>query len=163
MEDVDVDEFSPAPVIAWLMYTRDTVRQLHYRVEPSDQRFPCLRSLSLSSVLKSPLHDDQGAIELASSSLNDFHVEPLRLDYGLQGSSSPLQNVTVLELGWTLLTNGFSVSQWVAVLLERCPNLDKLIVCGIFSQAKTHEECRILGDFVSSMIQLMRRFKFEFE
>ena len=76
----DVDEFSAAPVIAWLMYTRETLRQLHYNVrttpninilekcgrqrlevlalahntltgvEPSYQKFPCLRSFSLSYV-----------------------------------------------------------------------------------------------------------------
>lgn len=28
----NVDEFLAAPVVAWLMYTRDTMRELHYSV-----------------------------------------------------------------------------------------------------------------------------------
>ncbi|KAL9994627.1 hypothetical protein Hdeb2414_s0024g00651491 [Helianthus debilis subsp. tardiflorus] len=32
----DVDEFTAAPVIAWLMYTRESLRQLHiYNVRTS--------------------------------------------------------------------------------------------------------------------------------
>ncbi|KAK4759578.1 hypothetical protein SAY87_022709 [Trapa incisa] len=81
----DVDEFSAASVIAWLMYTRDSLHRLNYNVktkpnvnilekcgrlklevlslshtsisgvEPSYQKFPCLRSLSLSYVSISSL------------------------------------------------------------------------------------------------------------
>ncbi|KAI6697840.1 hypothetical protein NL676_017959 [Syzygium grande] len=82
---VDADEFSAAPVIAWLMYTKDTLRELRYNVmthpninvvercgrqklevlklahtsitgvEPSYQKFPHLTSLSLSFVSISAL------------------------------------------------------------------------------------------------------------
>lgn len=75
----EADEFSASTVIAWLMYTRENLRRLFYDVhtnpsinileicgrqklemlflahnsiigvEPSFQRFPCLKSLSLSS------------------------------------------------------------------------------------------------------------------
>jgi|UniRef100_A0A2N9H837 hypothetical protein len=336
----DVDEFSAAPVIAWLMYTRDTLRKLHYNVrttpnvnvidkcgrkrlevlslahnsiigvEPSYQRFPCLKSLSLSYVSISALDlslmltacpkleilalvnpdiamsDAQATMELISPSLKDLYVEAVSLDkfileadslenlcmrdctlelfeiigkgslrvlkiddvsvihldigentenlevvdvsnftitwpkfcnmiskssnlrrlrlwsvvfddedevvdvetisvcfpqlshlslsydlrdeilnYGLQGSSH-LVNVVVLELGWTVITDSFSV--WVAGLLERCPNLKKLVIHGVVSEAKNHEECQILASFTSSIVNLMRKhmhveIQFEYE
>lgn len=336
----DVDEFSAAPVIAWLMYTRDTLRQLHYNVrttpnvniieicrrqklevlalahnsitgvEPSYQKFPCLKSLSLSYVSISALDlslllttcpklevlalvnpeiamsDAQATMELSSPSLKDIYVETVSLDkltleadslenlhlkdctvelfeligkgalrvlkiddvsvfqldigentenlevvdvsnftimwpkfchmiskssklrrlrlwsvvfddeyevvdvdtisvcfpqlshlslsydvrdeilhYGLQGSSY-LLNVVVLELGWTVITDFFS--EWVAGLLERCPNLKKLVVYGVVSEAKTHKECQILANFTSSIVNLMRKYmnvevQFEYE
>ncbi|KAJ1419543.1 Leucine-rich repeat domain superfamily [Sesbania bispinosa] len=334
----DVHEFSAAPVIAWLMYTRDSLRQLHYNVrttpnfniiekcgrqklevltlarnsitgvEPSYQKFPCLKSLSLSFVSISALDlslllsacprletlsmvspeiavsDSQASMELSSSSLKDFSVESFGLDkfileadllenlhlkdctfevfeligkgtlkvlkvddvsvihldigentenleivdvsnftimwpkfyhmiskasklrrlrlwgvvfddedevvdletisvcfpqlihlslsydlrdgvlnYGLQGLSL-LVNVVVLELGWTSITDLFSV--WVAGLLERCPNLKKLVIYGFVSEVKTHEECQIFAKFTEFILQLGRKYmhvKVEFE
>lgn len=337
----DVDEFSAAPVIAWLMYSRDTLRQLHYNVrttpninilekcgrqklevltlahnsitgvEPTYQKFPCLRSLSLSYVSISALDlsllltacpkievlmlisldvvmsDPQATMELSSNSLKDIYVEAISLDkfileadsleklhlkdctleffelvckgtlkylkiddvsvihldigesaenlevvdvsnftimwakfihmiskssklrrlrlwgvvfdeedevvdietisscfpllshlslsydlreeaglqYGLQGSSQ-LENVVVLELGWTVISDMFSF--WVAGLLDRCPNLQKLVIYGIVSEAKTHEECHTLANFTSSIVRLMRKYlhvevQFEYE
>lgn len=336
----DVDEFSAAPVIAWLMYTRETLRQLYYNVrttpninilekcgrqklevlvlahntitgvEPSYQRFPCLRSLSLSYVSISALDlsllltacpkidflslisldiamsDAQTTMELSSPSLKDVCVEAISLDkfileadsleklhlkdctlevfelvgkgtlrflkiddvsvihldigentenlevvdvsnftimwakfhqmisrssklrrlrlwgvvfddddevvdmeaisvcfpllshlslsydiregalqYCLQGSFR-LENVVELELGWTVITDLFS--HWVAGLLERCPNLRKLVIYGVVSEAKTHEECNILANFTSAIVRLMRKYlnvdvQFEYE
>jgi hypothetical protein len=346
----DVDEFSAAPVIAWLMYTRDTLRELHYNVrtspnvniieksgrqklevlalahnsitgvEPSYQKFPCLKSLSLSYVSISALDlnllltacpkleilalvnpdiamsDAQATMELSNPSLKDLYVEAICLDkflleadsleklhlkdcplecfeligkgtlrvlkiddvsvvhfdigentenlevvdvsnftmmwpkfchmiskssklrrlrlwtvvfddeddednedevvqphvdvetlsvcfpqlshlslsydlraevllYGLQGSSH-LANLVVLELGWTVITDFFS--EWVAGLLGRCPNLKKLVIYGVVSEAKTHEECHILASFTSSIVNLMRKYmhvevQFEYE
>ncbi|KAM0989988.1 hypothetical protein ACFX13_008651 [Malus domestica] len=333
----DVDEFSAAPVIAWLMYTRDTLRQLHYNVrttpnvniiekcsrqklevlalahnsvtgvEPSYQKFPCLKSLSLSYVSISALDlsllltacpklqilalinpdiamsDAQATMELNSPSLKNIYVEAVSLDKfvleadsienlhlkdctlelfeligkgslsvlkiddvsvlhldigdntenlqivdvssftimwpkfynmiskssnlkrlrlwgvvfddedevvdletvstcfpqlthlslsydlrdvcGLQGSSS-LENVVVLELGWTIISELFS--DWVAGLLERCPNLKKLVIYGVVSEAKSHEECQVLASFTSSIVRLMRKYlhvevQFEYE
>lgn len=333
----DVDEFSAAPVIAWLMYTRDTLRQLHYNVrttpnvniiekcsrqklevlslahnsvtgvEPSYQKFPCLKSLSLSYVSISALDlsllltacpklqnltlinpdiamsDAQAIMELNSSSLKDIYVEAVSLDKfileadgienlhlkdctleafeligkgslrvlkiddvsvlhldigentenlqivdvssftimwpkfynmiskssnlkrlrlwgvvfddedevvdletvsvcfprlshlslsydlrdvcGLQGTS-PLENVVVLELGWTIISDLFS--DWVAGLLERCPNLKKLVICGVVSEVKSPEECQVLASFTSSIVRMMRKYmrvevQFEYE
>ncbi|XP_068340024.1 F-box/LRR-repeat protein At1g67190-like isoform X1 [Pyrus communis] len=333
----DVDEFSAAPVIAWLMYTRDTLRQLHYNVrttpnvniiekcsrqklevlalahnsvtgvEPSYQKFPCLKSLSLSYVSISALDlsllltacpklqnlalinpdiamsDAQATMELNSPSLKNIYLEAVSLDKfileadsienlhlkdctlevfeligkgslsvlkiddvsvlhldigdntenlqivdvssftimwpkfynmiskssnlkrlrlwgvvfddedevvdletvsvcfpqlthlslsydlrdvcGLQGSSS-LENVVVLELGWTIISELFS--DWVAGLLERCPNLKKLVIYGLVSEAKSHEECQVLASFTSSIVRLMRKYlhvevQFEYE
>ncbi|XP_020212309.1 F-box/LRR-repeat protein At1g67190 [Cajanus cajan] len=85
------------------------------------------------------------------------------LHYGLQGLSC-LMNVVVLELGWTVISDLFSV--WVAGLLEGCPNLKKLVVYGVVSEVKTHEECQILARFSEFIIQLGRKYrhvKFEFE
>ncbi|KAF3441670.1 hypothetical protein FNV43_RR15585 [Rhamnella rubrinervis] len=324
----DVDEFSAAPVIAWLMYTRETLRQLHYNVrttpnvniiekcgrhklevlslahnsitgvEPSYQRFPCLKSLSLSYVSISALDlsllltscpkldtlalinpdiamsDAQATMELNSLSLKDIYIEAISMDKftleadnlenihlkdctlevfeliskgalrvlkiddvsvihldigentenlevvdvssftimwpkfylmiskasrlrrlrlwgvvfddedevvdletisacfpwlsnlslsydlrdgvlhcGLQGTSH-LENVVLLELGWTIINDLFS--EWVAGLLERCPNLKKLIIYGVVSEAKSREECQILANFTSSI----RNFQF---
>ncbi|CAK9134543.1 unnamed protein product [Ilex paraguariensis] len=326
----DVDEFSAAPVIAWLMYTRETLRKLYYNVrttpninildkcsrqklemlelahntvtgvEPSYQKFPCLRSLSLSYVSISALDlsllltacpkievltltsldiamsDTQATMELCSVSLKDIYVEAISLDklmleadsieklhlkdctlevfelvgkgtlrllriddvsvihldigestenlevvdvsnftimwakfhhmisrasklrrlrlwgvvfddddeivdmetisacfpllshlslsydlrdgalqYGLQGSFQ-LENVVVLELGWTVINDLFS--NWVAGLLERCPNLRKLVIYGVVSEAKTHEDCHMLATFTSSIVRLMRKY-----
>ncbi|KAE8705801.1 F-box/LRR-repeat protein [Hibiscus syriacus] len=336
----DVDEFNAATVIAWLMYTRGTLRRLFYNVrtspnvnileicgrqkleilavahssitgvEPNFQRFPCLKSLSLSYVtisdldlrllltacpkleclelvdLEIAISDAQMTLELSSPTLKSIYVEAISLDrfmleadsierlhlrdcslevfeligkgtlkylkfddaivihldmgetvdnlevvdvssyaifwtkfyqmisrssklrklrlwdvtfddeyevidletiavcfpqlnhlslryelrhgemhYGLQGSSN-LETVTVLELGWTVLNDLFS--HWVEELLKRCPNLRKIIIFGVVSEAKSHAECQILANFTSSMVQLMRKYiqvevQFEYE
>ncbi|XWS71469.1 hypothetical protein CRYUN_Cryun03dG0140500 [Craigia yunnanensis] len=326
----DVDKFSASTVIAWLMYTRETLRRLFYNVptspnvnileicgrqklerlalahnpitgvEPIFQRFPCLKSLSLSHVSISALDlsllltacpkleslelvnpeiamsDAQVTVELSSPTLKSVYVEAISLDkfmleadsiehlhlkdcalelfeligkgtlkyfkiddvsvihleigetvdnlevvdvsnftiiwpkfyqmisrcsklrklrlwdvafddedevvdletiavcfpqlnhlsisyelrdgvmhYSLQGSSN-LDNVMVLELGWTVINDLFS--HWVEELLKRCPNLKKLVIFGVVSEAKSHEECQILANFTSSIVQLMRKY-----
>lgn len=85
------------------------------------------------------------------------------LHYGLQGLSF-LMNVVVLELGWTTISDLFSV--WVAGLLEGCPNLKKMVIYGYVAEIKTHEECQTFTKFTEFMIQLGRKYshiKFEFE
>ncbi|CAN1171386.1 F-box/LRR-repeat protein At1g67190 [Linum perenne] len=326
----DVEEFSASTVIAWLMYTRETLRRLYYNVhttpgvnileicgrqkletlflshnsitgvEPSFQRFPCLKSLALCYVTISALDlnllltacpkvetlelvnpeiamsDGLVTIELSSPSLKSIYVEASSLDkfileadnieclhlkdcafelfelvgkgtlkqfkiddvslvhldigetvdnlevvdvsnftiiwpkfyqmiskssklrrlrlwdvvfyeeeeivdletiatcfphlsllsmsydlketmlqYGLQGDSN-LENVVVLELGWTVINDLFP--HWVEGLLKRCPNVKKLIVHGVVSDTKSHEECQMLANFTSYMIKLMRRY-----
>lgn len=336
----DVDEFSAAPVIAWLMYTRETLRHLRYNVrttpninilekcgrqklemlalshntitgvEPSYQKLPFLRSLSLSYVSISALDlslllticpklesltlisldivmsDLQATMDLSSNSLKDIFVEAISLDkfileadsleklhlkdctlevfelvgkgmlrflkiddvsvihldigenaenlevvdvsnftimwakfhhmisrssklkklrlwgvvfddedeivdmetisscfpllnhlslnydlkeaavqYGLQGSFV-LDNVILLELGWTVISDLFTI--WVSGLLEKCPHLRKLVIHGVVSETKTHEECNMLANFTSSIVRLMRKYlhievEFEYE
>lgn len=325
----DVDEFSASTVIAWLMYTRETLRRLYYNVrttpnvnileicgrqklevlalahntitgvEPNFQRFPCLKSLSLSYVSISALDlsllltacqkieilelvspeiamlDAQVTVELTSPTLKSIYVEAISLDkfileadsierlhlkdcalelfelvgrgtlkhfkiddvsvihldigdtvdnleivdvssftifwpkfyqmisrssklkklrlwdvvfdedevldletigvcfpqlshlslsydlkdgvlhYGLQGSAN-LENVAVLELGWPVISDLFS--HWVEGLLKRCPNLRRLVIFGVISEIKTHEECLLLAKFTSSIVQLMRKY-----
>lgn len=85
------------------------------------------------------------------------------LHYGLQGLSC-LKNVVVLELGWTVISDLFSV--WVAGLLEGCPNLKKLVIYGFVSEVKTPEECQRFARFSEFILQLGRKYghiKFEFE
>lgn len=77
------------------------------------------------------------------------------LHYGVHGSSS-LQNVITLELGWTVVNDLFA--DWVAGLLKRCPNLKKLVIHGVVSDAKTHEECQMLANFTSAIVKLMRKY-----
>ncbi|KAJ0083940.1 hypothetical protein Patl1_30410 [Pistacia atlantica] len=335
----DVDEFSASTVIAWLMYTRETLRRLYYNVrttpnvnileicgrqklevlslahnsitgvEPNFQRFPCLKSLSLSHVAISAMDlslmlmacqnietlelvnpeiamsDAQVTVELSSPTLKNIYVEAISLDkfileadsierlhlkdcalelfeligkgtlkhfkiddvsvihidigetvdnleivdisnftifwpkfyqmisrssklkklrlwdvvfdedeivdletialcfpqlihlslsydlrdgvihYGLQGSSN-FENVVVLELGWIVINDLFS--HWVEGLLKRCPNLKRIVIFGVVSEIKTHEECLLLGTFTSSIVQLMRKYlhvevQFEYE
>lgn len=326
----DVDEFSASAVMAWLMYTRETLRQLFYNVpttpnlnileicgrqkleklvlahnsitgvEPNFQRFPCLKSLSLSHVSISALDlnlllaacskieslelvnpeivvsDAQVTIDLSSSNLKSIYVEAVNLDKfileadniermhlkdcaldvfelvgkgtlkhfevdevsmihleigetvenleivdisnftiiwpkfyqmisrstklrrlrlwdvifdeedeivdletiavcfpqlshlslnydlrdgvlprGLQGDSH-LKSVVVLELGWAIITDLFI--QWVEGILNRCPNLQKLVISGVVSEAETHEEYQTLADFTSSIVELTRKF-----
>ncbi|KAJ6346466.1 hypothetical protein OIU78_008993 [Salix suchowensis] len=77
------------------------------------------------------------------------------VNYGLQGSSH-LENVIVLELGWTIINDLFS--HWVEGLLKLCPNLRNLVIHGVVSEAKSHEECQMLANFTSSIVQLMRKY-----
>ncbi|KAL5545862.1 hypothetical protein UlMin_005549 [Ulmus minor] len=84
-----------------------------------------------------------------------YDIRDVVVHCGLQGSS-PLENVVELELGWTVLNDLFS--EWVAGFLERCPNLKKLVVLGVVSDTKTREECRILANFTSSIVCLMRKY-----
>ncbi|GAB4824703.1 hypothetical protein Ancab_007568 [Ancistrocladus abbreviatus] len=87
------------------------------------------------------------------------------LHYCLQGSYH-LQNVVSLELGWTVINDLFS--QWIEGLLQRCPNLKKLIIHGTVSDTKTHEDCQMLANFTSSIVRIMRKYmhvevQFEYE
>ncbi|XP_044483686.1 F-box/LRR-repeat protein At1g67190-like [Mangifera indica] len=87
------------------------------------------------------------------------------IHYGLQGSSN-LEHVIVLELGWMVINDLFS--HWVEGLLKRCPNLKRIVIFGVVSEIKNHEECLMLGNFTSSIVQLMRKYlhvevQFEYE
>ncbi|CAM8910201.1 unnamed protein product [Rhodiola kirilowii] len=87
------------------------------------------------------------------------------LNHSVQGSSY-LINATVLELGWTLLTDVFS--EWVESLLKRCPNLKRLVIHGVISDARSQDKCNTLANFNMSMVRLMRSYmhvevKFEFK
>ncbi|KAI4364192.1 hypothetical protein MLD38_020319 [Melastoma candidum] len=84
----------------------------------------------------------------------EFDLADSILDHCLQGSSR-LENVLVLELGWSVLTNRFMV--WVAGLLERCPNLKKLLICVSASEANLEEEYEMIADMHTAMIPLMRK------
>lgn len=64
--------------------------------------------------------------------------------YGLQGCSSYLENVIELELKWTVINDLFS--HWVEELLKRCPNLKKLVIYGIVSEAESAKECQMLAN-----------------
>nr|GEX88867.1 hypothetical protein [Tanacetum cinerariifolium] len=98
--------------------------------------FPELRHLALSYELRDDLKDGI-------------------LHYSLEGSSS-MENVTLLDLGWTVLDEHFA--DWIACLLKRCLNLKKLIIHGVVSESKTHVECHMLASFTSSIVQLMRKY-----
>lgn len=94
-----------------------------------------------------------------------YDLKEASLQYSLQRSFE-LKNVIMLELGWTVITDLFS--QWVAGLLERCPELRKLIINGVVSEAKSHEECQVLANFTTSIVGLMRKYlhvdvQFEYE
>ncbi|KAF5447496.1 hypothetical protein F2P56_033050 [Juglans regia] len=75
--------------------------------------------------------------------------------YSLQ-ESSQLVNVTMLELGWTVI-NGF-FSRWVEGMPRRCPNLKKLVIRGVIPEVKIHEDCQMLANFTSSIVELMRKY-----
>ncbi|KAE8732638.1 F-box/LRR-repeat protein [Hibiscus syriacus] len=85
---------------------------------------------------------------------------------GVMQDDTNLDNVVVLELGWTAITDLFS--HWVEELLIRCPNLRKMIIFGSVSEAKSLEECQTLAHFTSSIVRLMRKYmnvevQFEYE
>ncbi|KAG0498535.1 hypothetical protein HPP92_003226 [Vanilla planifolia] len=77
------------------------------------------------------------------------------LHNGLHGSL-PLKNVTTLELGWTVISEHFG--RWVFGMVDRCPNLQRLIIHGVLSEIKTREERKILGRFTSAIICLSRKY-----
>ncbi|CAN0916786.1 F-box/LRR-repeat protein At1g67190 [Linum grandiflorum] len=84
-----------------------------------------------------------------------YDLKETMLQYGLQGDSK-LENVVLLELGWNVINDLFP--QWVEGLLKRCPNVKKLILHGVVSDVKGHEECQMLANFTSYMVKLMRRY-----
>ncbi|CAM8916632.1 unnamed protein product [Rhodiola kirilowii] len=95
----------------------------------------------------------------------NYNLRDGSLNHSVQGSSY-LTNVTVLELGWTVLTDVFS--EWVESLLIRCPNLKRLVIHGVISDARSQDKCNTLANFNMSMVRLMRSYmhvevKFEFK
>ncbi|KAI4378667.1 hypothetical protein MLD38_016115 [Melastoma candidum] len=140
-----------------------------HEVEPSYQKFPCLRLLSLSHVSLSALDwsllllicprieslalinadiamsDTQVTMESISTSLKD-HVEVLSLDK-LVVEADNLQKLR--------LRNRFMV--WVAGLLERCPNLKKLVIYVSASRANLEEEYEMIANMHTAVIPLMRK------
>lgn len=85
--------------------------------------------------------------------------------FGLN-TSFQFENLNKLELGWTFISEVFS--EWVERLVERCSNLEKLVIFGVVSEAKNHEECLVLANFTSSIVRLIRKYMyvdipFEFE
>lgn len=87
------------------------------------------------------------------------------LHYGFQGPLR-LDNVSILELGWSVISEQFG--HWVAAMIERCPNVKNLVIHGVLSEVKTHEERQILASFTSYMVCLMRKYlnvdvQFEYE
>ncbi|CAM8916645.1 unnamed protein product [Rhodiola kirilowii] len=95
----------------------------------------------------------------------NYNLRDGTLNHSVQGSSY-LINVTVLELGWTVLTDVFS--EWVESLLMRCPNLKRLVIHGVISDARGQDKCNTLANFNMSMVRLMRSYmhvevKFEFK
>lgn len=130
-----------------------------------------LRKLRLWDVV---FDDDDEIIDLESIAAGFSQLTHLSLSYdlkdgaahySLQGTTQ-LANVTVLELGWTVINDVFSI--WVEELLRRCPNLKKLIIYGVVSETKTQGDCQILATFTWSIVQLMRKYihvevQFEYE
>ncbi|KAK9156734.1 hypothetical protein Scep_003320 [Stephania cephalantha] len=84
-----------------------------------------------------------------------FDLKDNLVHYAVQGSSQ-LENLAVLELGWITICDVFSY--WLGGLLERCPNLKKLVIRGSVSQSKSNEECRVLANFTSYIVRLMRKY-----
>ncbi|XP_074289278.1 F-box/LRR-repeat protein At1g67190-like isoform X2 [Silene latifolia] len=77
------------------------------------------------------------------------------LDFIEEGSYQ-LQNLVVLEVGWTEIHDQFCPV--LESFLEECPNLKKLNIHGEVSNTQTPEEYQILADLTSSMIRLMRKY-----
>ncbi|KAI9122052.1 hypothetical protein K1719_006741 [Acacia pycnantha] len=101
-------------------------------------------------------------VEVNGNEKTDIGMVVIRGNSGL----SLLLNVVVLELGWTSINDLFSV--WVAGLLEKCPHLKKLIIYGVLSEVKTHENCQTFAKFTESILQLGRKYmqvmiEFEYE
>ncbi|XP_010521659.1 PREDICTED: F-box/LRR-repeat protein At1g67190 [Tarenaya hassleriana] len=109
--------------------------------------------------------DDDDIVDLESIAVSFPQLTHLSLSYDLkdgvahyswQGGTTQLENVTVLELSWTVMNDVFSI--WVEELLRRCPNLKKLVIHGVVSETKTPEDCQMLATFTWSIVQLMRKY-----
>ncbi|KAF5470967.1 hypothetical protein F2P56_011449 [Juglans regia] len=92
----------------------------------------------------------------------DFR-DNIALSY-LEGSSD-LVNVTVLELSWIVIDEFFSF--WVEEMLKRFPNLKKMVIHGLISEAR-REDYQILANFTTFIVELMRKYmhlevRFEFK
>ncbi|KAI4378668.1 hypothetical protein MLD38_016115 [Melastoma candidum] len=99
-----------------------------------------------SQVTRSSLASDtQVTMESISTSLKD-HVEVLSLDK-LVVEADNLQKLR--------LRNRFMV--WVAGLLERCPNLKKLVIYVSASRANLEEEYEMIANMHTAVIPLMRK------
>ncbi|CAM8913430.1 unnamed protein product [Rhodiola kirilowii] len=85
----------------------------------------------------------------------NYNLRDGTLNHNVQGSSY-LINVTVLELGWTVLTDVFS--EWVESLLIRCPNLKRLVIHGVISDARSQDKCNTMANFNMSLVRLMRSY-----
>lgn len=155
LEIIDVSNFT----ITWAKF--------HHMISRSSR----LRQLRLWDILFDD-EDEVVEIETISSCFPllshlslSFDLREATLQYWLQGSFV-LENVNVLELGWTVISELFSM--WVSGLLERCPRLRKLVIHGVVSETKTREECNMLANFTSSIVRLMRKYlhvevQFEYE
>ncbi|CAN8243678.1 unnamed protein product [Cochlearia groenlandica] len=130
-----------------------------------------LRKLRLWDVV---FDDDDEIIDLESIAAGFSQLTHLSLSYDLKDGAAHyslqgntlLENVTVLELGWTVINDVFSI--WVEELLRRCSNLRKLVIYGVVSETKTQGDCQILATFTWSIVQLMRKYihvevQFEYE
>ncbi|XP_040995184.1 F-box/LRR-repeat protein At1g67190-like [Juglans microcarpa x Juglans regia] len=101
--------------------------------------------------------------QLTHLSLRYDFRDNIALSY-LEGSSD-LVNVTVLELSWHVIDEFFSF--WVEEMLKRFPNLKKMVIHGLISEAR-REDYQILANFTSFIVELMRKYmhlevRFEFE
>lgn len=157
LEVVDVSNFT----IMWSKF--------HHMITRSSK----LRRLRLWGVVFDDEDEDE-VVDLETISLCFPLLSHLSLCYDLKdgadqfglNASFQFENVVKLELGWTVITDVFS--EWVERFVERCPNLKKLVIFGVVSETKTHEECLVLANFTSSIVRLMRKYmhveiRFDFE
>lgn len=94
--------------------------------------------------------------QLSHFSLGCDLIDDELLPYCFQGSAL-LENVIDLKVGWSnTLKDEFL--DFIEVLLERCPNLKKLVVDGVISGQMDHEDCQVLARFTTSMVQILRKY-----
>ncbi|XP_020598550.1 F-box/LRR-repeat protein At1g67190 [Phalaenopsis equestris] len=120
-----------------------------------------LRTLRLWGVV---FVDEDEIMDLENPTTRCPHLKHLCLSYeirdglfhnGLHDSLS-LENVTTLELGWSVISEHFG--QWVFGMVDQCPNLKNLVIHGVLSDPKTREECQMLASFTSSVVSVMRKY-----
>ncbi|PNX83403.1 F-box family protein, partial [Trifolium pratense] len=75
--------------------------------------------------------------------------------YGVVCCALYLENVSFLELGWSVLDDVFS--HRVEGLIKLCPKLKKLVIRGEVSDWKSVEECKMLANFTLSMVTYRTR------
>uniref|UniRef100_A0A0A0LEK3 F-box domain-containing protein n=1 Tax=Cucumis sativus TaxID=3659 RepID=A0A0A0LEK3_CUCSA len=167
--DDDVDAFFS--LISWLMFCLklEKFALINPELVMSDTQTAMEHS---SSPLKDIFVGNLGAacdysdedVDLYSISISFSKLSYLSLHYYPRHGtfhhnfreSFQMENVTILELGWSDTSDPFS--NWVAKLLEKCPKLKKLIICGAVSEINNHEECQNLAHFITYFVELMRKY-----
>ncbi|XP_042391832.1 F-box/LRR-repeat protein At1g67190 [Zingiber officinale] len=129
-----------------------------YQMISRASKLRTLRLWAVAFVCKDDLFIDVESIAVSFPELKHLALNyDIRdgLLYALRGSST-LENVNVLELGWTIISDNFRL--WVFGMIRRCPNLKKLVIHGVLSGMKTDEQSQMVTNVTSSVLRLMRKY-----
>lgn len=120
-----------------------------------------LRSLRLWGLT---INGEEEVMDLETIAVSFPKLRKLALSYNLvEGQlqtalwgSTLLEKVVRLEIGSTVINEHFV--ERIGGVLERCPNLKRLVVHGQISEAIGREDYPMIARFTTCLVQLMRKF-----